>query len=202
MGPHDSFDGLTSHLRDGDPEAARAVFDRFTRPLIALARTELDKRIRQKEDPEDVVQSAYRSLFVRLRDGQLDFSNWGQLWALLTVITRRKCIKRARHYGGQGRDVAREVPLGPGNPHDGTEGLQAIDDAPTPLHGAILADTVETILRGLDSVDRASVEYALQGYSTSEISGLVGLSERSVRRVLERVKRRLVRMREDEAQNA
>jgi RNA polymerase sigma-70 factor (ECF subfamily) len=139
----------------------------------------------------------YRSFFVRIRDGQFDLTTWGDLRSLLAVITRRKCINHAARYRGQGRNLAREVALERGSP-DLSEVPQPLDQAPTPIEGAILAETVETLLAGLETTDRTIVECALQGDTCAEISARVGLSERTVRRVLERIKRRLVRMRDDE----
>ena len=46
----------------------REGFERFTRRLIGLARRHLDERLQHKIDPEDVVQSAYKSLYIRYGD--------------------------------------------------------------------------------------------------------------------------------------
>ena len=56
-------------LRAGDDEAAREVFDRFARRLVGLARRRFDRRLAHRVDPEDVVQSAFKSFFVRHREG-------------------------------------------------------------------------------------------------------------------------------------
>ena len=54
------------------PDAdARALFERFSRRLIGLARCHLEVRLQHKVDPEDVVQSAYKSFFLRYGDGDL-----------------------------------------------------------------------------------------------------------------------------------
>ena len=60
-----SFDELMVRLRSGEDEAAREVFVRFARRLVGLARHHLDARLTAKTDAEDVVQSAYKSFFVR-----------------------------------------------------------------------------------------------------------------------------------------
>src|SRR5581483_7579718 len=85
-----SFRELMSQLRAGDETAAGEVFQRFAQRLIGLARTHLDSWIRQKEDPEDVVQSVYKSFFARYGEGQFRVANWNDLWSLLTLITLRK----------------------------------------------------------------------------------------------------------------
>jgi RNA polymerase sigma-70 factor (ECF subfamily) len=198
MEQHDSFTELAERLRTGDGGAATEVFRRFAGRLIALARTELDTRLRRKEDPEDVVQSVYRSFFTRCHAGQFEFATWDALWSLLTVITVRKCNSRAEHYLAQRRNVAGEVDLGPTS--DAADGLdQAIDREPTPLEAAVVAETVEQMMRGLEPDDRAIVELSLQGYTAREISARLGVSERTVGRVREFVKKRLQRMHADSA---
>src|SRR5207249_524909 len=97
MDPHDSFARLMARLRAGDDGAAAAVFQRFARQLIARARAHLDARLRPKLDPEDVVQSVYRSFFNRYGAGQFELGTWNDLWGLLTVITLRKCVNRVAY---------------------------------------------------------------------------------------------------------
>jgi RNA polymerase sigma-70 factor, ECF subfamily len=198
MGPQDSFAELDQRLREGDQGAATEVFRRFAGRLIAVARTELYARLRRKEDPEDVVQSVYRSFFARHRAGQFDLVSWRSLWGLLTVITVRKCLGRVRHYLAQRRNLAGES--GVAYWVDATDDLEslAIDREPTPLEAAILVDTVEQMMRGLEPDDRAIIELSLQGYTVREIGERLGRSERTVRRVRERIEKRLHRMQADE----
>src|SRR3954470_20415342 len=87
----------------------RQSFERFTRRLIGLARAHLDGRLRHKIDPEDVVQSAYKSFFLRYGEGALATEGWDGLWGLLTLITLRKCADRVRYHRAGRRDLAREV---------------------------------------------------------------------------------------------
>lgn len=197
MDPRDSFAELEVLLRAGDQGAATAVFRRFAGRLIALARTQLDARIRRKEDPEDVVQSVYRSFFTRQRDGQYDLANWDSLWSLLTVITVRKCRSRASYYLTGGRNVGVEVDTVPwSRAGDGSD--EMIDREPTGIEVLILTETVERMMRGLESDDRAIIALSLQGYATPEISAQLGRAERTVRRVREHVKKRLQRMQVEE----
>jgi RNA polymerase sigma-70 factor (ECF subfamily) len=80
MPTDDSFADLMGRLRSGDEDAATQVVRRFTHRLIALARSQLDGRVRQKIDPEDVLQSVYQSFFARHAQGQLSFGGWDPAW--------------------------------------------------------------------------------------------------------------------------
>src|SRR5207302_11053184 len=107
---------LMAALRRGDDAAAQVVFERYARRLIGLAATRLPERIRSKVDPEDVVQSAFRSFFLRQANGRIDLDDWDGLWTMLTVITVRKCGHRLEQLQAARRDVRREVALaGPGD---------------------------------------------------------------------------------------
>src|SRR5262245_17075717 len=111
MTDNDDFQALMARLRAGDNAAAAEVFNRFAHRLIALARTQLAAVLRAKEDPEDVVQSVYRSFFCRQREGQFQIDNWDDVWGILTVITVRKCGRRLSYFRAARRDAQREVRL-------------------------------------------------------------------------------------------
>jgi RNA polymerase sigma-70 factor (ECF subfamily) len=192
MADSDSFGDVMAGLRAGDQDAARQVFERFVRKLVRLAGSQFDAVLRRKVDPEDVVQSAYKSFFLRCGAGQLEVHDWDNLWGLLTVITLRKCFDRVEYHRAQCRDVQREAAAQPGAA--GTEPWwEAVAREPTPAEAAVLAETVEQLLRGLAADERPILEMSLQGYTTQEISEQLGRPERSVRRLRERLRKELER---------
>ena len=186
---------LMVRLRSGEDEAAREVFVRFAGRLVGLARQHLDARLAAKVDPEDVVQSAYKSFFLRQRAGGLEVGTWDGLWGVLTLITLRKCADRAEHFRAGKRDVSREATPGPGDSGPGAAQSFGLAREPSPEEAAILAETVEALFRSVDDPDeRAILELSLQGCTAAEISDRLGRAERSVRRLRERVRKRLERM--------
>jgi RNA polymerase sigma-70 factor (ECF subfamily) len=187
MPADDSFDDVMARLAAGDQEAAARVFHRFARRLVSLAGARLGARLRQKVDPEDVLQSVYRSFFQRHAEGEFAFTGWDSLWALLTVMTVRKCNRwRARFHTGK-RDVTAEV-----SALEGTgAGLTALARDPTPEEVVLLGEMVDGLLRGLGERDRGVVTLALQGYTPAEIGAETGVPERTVYRILERVRQQL-----------
>lgn len=198
MSDNDSFDDLMTRLHAGEQTAAREIFDRFARRLIGLARSRLDERLRQKVDPEDMMQSAFKSFFRVHAGGKLDLANWDSLWAILTVITLRKCGHRVEYFRAACRDVGREVTPRPSG-DESTASFQAIARDPTPSDAALLTETVEQVLRDLEPREQEVVTLSLQGYSVPEISERVGRTERTVHRVLKRLREKLERMQNEEA---
>ena len=109
MADDETFSRLMARLRSGEDAAAREVFERFAGRLVAMARGRFNRLLARKVDPEDVVQSAFKSFFVRHRAGKLDVGGWDGLWNLLTLITLRKCADRAEYFLAERRDAAREA---------------------------------------------------------------------------------------------
>jgi RNA polymerase sigma-70 factor (ECF subfamily) len=192
MPADDEFSALMARLRCGEDAAAREVFERFAGRLIALTRRQFNQLLARKVDPEDVVQSAFKSFFVRHRAGTLEVGDGGGLWNLLTLITLRKCADRAAFFRADRRDAAREVTGTAGGRPD--PGPLALDREPRPEEAAILAETVEHLFQDLSAHERPILELSLQGYTAPEISVQLGRAERSVRRLRERIRKRLQRL--------
>jgi RNA polymerase sigma-70 factor (ECF subfamily) len=191
------FAELMAQLRDGNPDAARAIFVRFGQRLLRLAQRNLDSRVRQKVDPEDVLQSAMKSFFLRQADGQFDLSDWDSLWSLLVTITLRKCGHQVEYFRAACRDVQREQALAA--LADSAPSWELLGAEPTPSQAAMLAETVEQIMSSLnDERERRMAVLYLQGCKLEEISTQVGRSERTVQRVLNRIRDRLERLRDEE----
>jgi RNA polymerase sigma-70 factor (ECF subfamily) len=178
-------------LHSGDDAAAQELFGRFTHQLIALALRHIDAGLRHKVDPEDIVQSAFKSFFFRYRAGNLDVANWNSLWGLLTLIAVRKCAERVAYHKAERRDASREVHSPAGD--EAAPFAVPLGREPTPLEAAMLSETVEHLFAGLDEEERPILELSLQGYTTREIGERLGRAERTVRLLREGVRHRLER---------
>jgi RNA polymerase sigma-70 factor (ECF subfamily) len=179
---------LLEGLRAGDERAAREIVDRFGDRLVSVARSRLDRLLLRKIDPEDVVQSACRSALMRLSDGRLTATDWNSLWRLLVCITVNKCSSQAEFFRAARRDVHREVDFVP-HDDDSAADWQPADDEPSPAEAIMLVETVEQLLDSFrDPKHREIVQLRLQHYSPVEIAWEVEVSQRTVHRVLERVK--------------
>ena len=191
-----SFDEVFAQLRRGDEAAATRVFQRFSHQLLALANHRLRGPLRQKVDPEDVVQSVFRTFFARLSKGQFTVGGWESLAGLLTRITVRKCGKWVDYYHAESRDLNREW-----SPHQaGSDAAQSrsnqtgwefLDRQPTPAEVAVLTETVQEMLRGLDEREQKIVSLSIQGHAIANIVKQTGCTQSKVYRVLRMIRDRL-----------
>ena len=186
-----SFHDLQAGLQIGDHEAARELFTRFATRLVSLARSRMDARLQQKVDPEDVMQSVYKSFFARAAEGQFEFDNWDNLWTILAVITLRKCGHRVEFFRAACRDIRREQVPAAFNADESIASFQAIARDPQPSEAFLLTETLERVMQQLDEREQQVLTLRLQGYSTAEIAPLVQRTDRTVRLVLEWIRKLL-----------
>jgi RNA polymerase sigma factor (sigma-70 family) len=181
---------LLARWRQGDQEAAAELFRRYAGRLVALARSRLPRNLAHRVEPEDVVQSVYRSFFEGARKGRYDPQRGGDLWRLLMTITLHKLYHQVKRHNTSKRAVGQERGFGT---EDSLVVLQAhmLTHEPTPAEAAALADELEQIMRALDPMQRRILELRLQGHNLDEIAVQVNCSERTVIRVLQRIKEQL-----------
>jgi RNA polymerase sigma-70 factor (ECF subfamily) len=183
-------EALLARWQQGDQKAAAQLFERYAGRLIALARSQLSARVAQRVDPEDVVQSVYRSFFLDSRNGRFQLQRGGDLWQLLVTMTLHKLTNQVNRHGAQKRAVSRERSFGSEDSLFGISGPR-LARQPSPVEALALADQLEQLLHALEPPQRRIVELRLQGYNLDEIAGEVGCSFSTVRRVLDRVKKQL-----------
>jgi RNA polymerase sigma factor (sigma-70 family) len=197
MGALGSVTRLIIDLRSDDPAvrevAARLVWGRYFKELLALARNHLAARIRCREDEEDVLQSMYKSFCARQRRGDFDLASRDQLWNLLVQITLRKARNVANRHLQQKRDVRREEVESTtendlGDMPDAV--LDRIDsDGPTPAEAALLNEALEHRFRTLNDPGLRQIAlWKLEGYTNPEIAAQLDCTLRTVERKLERIR--------------
>ena len=189
MGDSPEFDGVIERFKAKEPSAYEEIFSRYVRRLTALASSQFDSGIRYRADPEGVDQSVYRSFFAR-DASQYRLADWEAIWRLLAIITVRKCWKRRARY--------RKEPLVPlprwddeRDSFNARQWAKLVDHAPTPAEAVALTETVSQLFAQLDSNDLKMAEYILQGYTAVEIAERFDCSEKTVRRLRDRLRERL-----------
>lgn len=194
MNHPDPLDEIASLLRGGSDTALELMFLQFTERLMQLARSRIASYYRSKVDPEDVVQSVFKSFLKRYRNDKVEINSDDSLWGLLTIITIRKCADRIEYLRTAGRNVRREVSITPKQSQDTGSIRYLLDREPSPDEAVELAEFVESLFLGIDQIDRPIIEFQLQGFSTKETATMLNRSERTVRRVRARIRHRLLKM--------
>ena len=198
MGSDASVTRLIQLLRADDPAvrdmAAGLIWRRYFRDLLELARRNLDRRVRRREDPEDVLQSMFHSFCARQGRGEFDLAGRDELWKLLVTITLRKVRNTAREHRRERRDVGREQ-AGPTAADDSScpgWALEQMDAAgPSPAEAAVLNEALERRLASLEDPELRQIAlWRLEGYTNREIGDQLDYSERSIERKLERIRSR------------
>ena len=175
-----------TQLLANEPGIEREVLEQYTQRLLALARQRLPDKVRARVDPEDVVQSVYRSFFRRLRRGDFRFDESSDVWRLLSVMTFRKARRQARFHQQGRRDVRRELQIGAMASTDSRIGELAATTV-TPEDTAILFDCLEQLLARVPDNYRTIAVLRLEGNSIAQIAQQIGRSERTVLRALGRL---------------
>ncbi len=177
---------LVSDYQAGSESAARDLFDKYCERLMKLAKRRIGQRMASRFDPEDVIQSAFRTFFTRVKNDEFTFEAEDDLFKLLVRLTVRKTLRRIEYHTAAKR-----------NPN--LETAQRTDDVEpfsllagqqvTPDMEVALIDEFQDFIGNLPELDRQVIELKIQGYTTAEIAEKVGSYERKVRRVLERIEK-------------
>ncbi|HEV3203436.1 MAG TPA: sigma-70 family RNA polymerase sigma factor [Gemmataceae bacterium] len=191
MTTHDSFANLIVRLRQGDQDAATMVFERYSARLLRLAFKNLDAAICSKVDPDDLIQSAFRSFFHRTVSGEfLVPSSWQELGNLLEAITFRKCVNKNKYFHRASRDVRREIALGTRLDSSSPE-FEPVAEGPTAEEVNVLEETIHQLLNCFIEPHKQIVALLLKGWTPVQISERLHCTERTVYRVLHRAQAHL-----------
>lgn len=180
---------LVELCRQGDQDAADELFNQYVSRLVALARSHLSPKMNARVDPEDIVQSAYRSFFIRSRKGNFSFDEGGDLWRLLAAMTLNKLHRQVERHTAEKRSVDREK----GNSDPELVGFdpKMLSKDPSPDDVLIAAEKIEDLMKDYQDPQRSMLEQRLQGYTFEEIASKVNRSERTVRRFFDSLKAQL-----------
>jgi RNA polymerase sigma-70 factor (ECF subfamily) len=162
------------HRRNG--YEATAV-EEFADRLLRLARTRLPIQLQQRVDPEDIVQSVFKSFFARHEAGRFCFAHASDVWRLLAAITWHKVQRTIRHHHQQERDVQKEKAAS-------SIAVEPPGSDPTASSLVVMMELLDEIMSRIPEKHREILRLRMEEYSIDEISEAVGVSSRTVDRAL------------------
>lgn len=175
---------LLSAYKAGSETAARELFDKYCERLMRLARRRIGQRMTSRVDPEDILQSVFRSFFVRAKNDEFSFHAEDDMLKLLVRITVNKTLRQVAFHRAAKRNPNQET----AQASDGEDLLLLVAAAdPTPDVEVALLDELEKFMGQLPAFDREVLGLKVQGFTTVEIAEKLGSYDRKIRRVLERI---------------
>ena len=184
---------LLERFRQGEQDAATQLYLRYATRLQSLALSQTSPQLATRFDPEDVVQSVFRTFFRRVSRGLYDVPPGEELWSLFLVLALNKIRTLSKYHGAQKRDVRRTI------------GSDRLDGPYEPCQSGdetsllVLRLVINDLLDVLPETNRSIVELRIQGYKADDIVRMTERSKRTVERILQEFRLKLSQMIEDES---
>src|SRR4051794_17922307 len=174
---------LVQRVAAGDASAAGEALVRHRARLRQMVEARLDRRVRGRVDPSDVLQDGFADAVARLPTYLADPKIPLFLWLRLVVGERLSKTHRD-HLGRQIRDAGREVSLYPGPmPAASSAALAAhlLGKVTSPTQAAVRAERLlrlQEALNGLDPLDREILSLRhFEELTRAEIAGVLDIQE-------------------------
>lgn len=184
---------LVRRLRTGCEDAATQLFLRYAQRLQKLAAGNVARDLAARVDPDDIVQSVFRTFFRRAAKGEYEVPDGEELWKLLLVMGLNKIRSVGAFHRATRRDVRSSVT------HDE---FQFAENSKSGDENSlqILKMAIDEVLGGLGAAHRTVLEMRIEGHEVSAIAERLGRSKRSVERILQELLKslsKLVQQRDD-----
>ena len=174
-------------IQAGDEGAARELLQRFEAEVRLVVRRQLPRLLRSRFDSLDFLQSVWGSFFRRMRTSPTEFEDSRHLVAFLARAAKNKVIDEYRRAASRKHDMHREEPLW----GDGGRPRDVADSNDSPSEVAEAHEALGRMRQLVPQEKRSILELKAEGFSSKDIGERLGISERTVQRVLEELRRRM-----------
>lgn len=188
---------LLDRVRNNDNQALGELFTLYRERLWRMLYVRLDRRLRRRVAPDDVLQETFLDVIRRMGEYLADPAVPFYVWLRFLTIQRMQMVQRA-HLGTQKRDASMEVALpeagGPFASPDSMAG-QLVSHMTSPSQAAIRHELQERLRVTLDAMDPLDREVlALRHFEelgNNEVAQILGLSKEAASKRHVRALRRL-----------
>ena len=176
---------LLNRFRSGDEDAALQLYYRYSEKLLKLASRETPQDLATRFDPEDIVQSVFRTFFRRAATGQYEAPEGDELWKLLLVMALNKVRGRAAHHRAGKRDVRKTQSLS-------SDSSTPISESCDEVARNVLCMSVEEVIDKQPESHRNIIRLRIDGYDVRKIAEREKRSKRTVERILQSFRSELI----------
>lgn len=183
------FASLMERLREGSDEAAHELLETYGSHIYRAVRRRLNQQLRSRFDSQDFVQAVWASFFAN-RAAVANFDDPASLTAFLSRIAANKVIEECRRRMTSKKDnVNLERPTDAfGHPSD--RNLPSAD--PTASQVAIANEQWDRLVAGQPARYQRMLELRTQGATFEEIATTLGVNEKTVRRIVQKLSDRII----------
>ena len=185
------FAALIEGARLGNEAAVAALLGRFEPEIRTMVRVRLPRALRNQLDSMDIVQAVWTSVFTGKENDVGRFTEVGQFRGFLAGVARNKVYEEHRRRTRTKKyDLGREERL---YVRKGERDIprEVFASDPTPSEEVQSEDRMNQLIRGRTAEEVRVVELRREGLTYDEIAEKLGISERSVRRVIEAIRERM-----------
>ncbi len=184
----DDFADLMDRAVSGDPAAIGDLVARFEPEVRMMVRSRLPRKLRTRYDSLDFVQAVWTSFLPELLEHPRDFDSVEHFRKFLAGMVRNKVYEQHRRLTRTAKyNVTREQSLYVRR-GDREVLRDVVSTEPSPSEEAQGHDRLEQLIAGRSPLEVAVVTLRKQGMTHDEIAARTGMSERSVRRIIESVR--------------
>ncbi len=182
---------LIARAKTGDDTAIREFLSRFEPEVRIMVRGRLPRSLRTRFDSMDFVQAVWQSFFADLRSSAREFENIHHLRGFLAGVARNKVYEEHRRLTRSKKHaLEREQSLYVKRGSREVE-IDLISPEPTPSQAVQASDRLAQLMAGCSPFEVRVITLRHQGLTFEEIAKRTGVSERSIRRIIDEARERM-----------
>lgn len=180
---------MIAGLLIGNEDSYRVFWECYGKRLDGVARKYMPRGLARRMEPADVVQSVCKSFFRRATGGEIQLTDADSLWGLLCAITLNKMRMKQRFHMAKKRALSREQDV---SGQDERSAPVAVAKGESPDETVMFEDQFDELMTKLEKSERRILRMKMDGYTNTEIAAKLDCSERTVRRVMVRMRSKLI----------
>ena len=189
---------LLERLRDGDSHAFAELFSRDREKLRKVLLFRMDRRLKSREDPSDILQEIYIDAYQRIPHFLKKPERSFYVWLRQLTIQRLIDVHR-RHFSAEKRDLRQEVSFNKRHPvsNSASMAIHLVSQMASPSQMVMEAELIRQIEDALESMEELDREVLairhFEDLRNSQVAEVLGISEAAASN---RYVRALTRLRE------
>jgi len=174
-----------ARLKANDHSAWTQFVKRRNKPLLQIVQRALPARVRQKIGEDDIVQEAFRDLYVRACRRELACESEVDLWRVLISRARKRVLHELRKFLAARRDVRREGPWASAPPDAGSNQAEPLDPHSGCEPAVSVHDQFVGFVNSLEWVEQVIVHLRLELGTLEKVADALKWSLRKVQGIWE-----------------